>query len=276
MSLDPVQAIEQAIAQDQLILPSPPDILLRARRVLEDPATDTHKIAAVIGADPALAARILKVANSASYKRDQHIDNLPQAVARLGNRLIATLVSSHAMMQIFSAGNTESRAELNRLQAHSLAVAILSYAIARHCTRLPADDALLAGLVHDIGYLPIQQFLAMTGTALPSGDRQRLFEEHGRLGARLLTLWRFPLSIIAVANEHEWLKRPNPDKADLVDVVQAANLWARREEDPTGQDPLQLATAAGFIHLGLNPQDDPYRLDALRPHLQAARELLVA
>ena len=271
--------VEAAIEADQLILPSAPDAIMRIRQKLEDPQTSTGELASLIATDTALAARILKVANSVIYKTHASIDNLQQAIARLGLKLIQTLVTSHAMMQLFARqtalANTPFAKQLKSVQERSGEVARLSYAIARHNGRLSADDALLAGLVHDIGYLPLLQALAKSVAAQKIDQRLSRFLKHAHpdMGARILDKWKFPQAFIDVAREHEQLERKGSGMADLVDVVIIANLLLHEQRRPEKDIRLLKARVPAFVRLGLDPDFSIARIDE---HMEAARQLLPA
>ncbi len=243
--------IEAAIAQDKLILPSPPDFLIRIRQILDDDNSTPASIAALLATDPGLSARILKVANSALYRRQQEVETLQQAISSLGFRLLKTLVTSHVLMQAFIQADNRFRTFLNQLQHHSLMVAKLAWALASRHTRLPAEDALLAGMIHDIGYLPMIQ--NSNRIDMEPDEQLRLFRQHhSHIGALLLEKWHFPAPLILVAQEHENRLRQHKGDADLVDIVIIANLLVGQKEDGTSFDP----AIPAFAILGVDPEGD--------------------
>jgi len=115
---------------------------------------------------------------------------------------------------------------LQEVQTRSIDVARLSYAIAQQCTQLSADDALLAGLVHDIGYLPLLQALSKSEKLNNIDDDICRFLKlsHPQVGGKILLMWKFPDIFIDVARQHEQLARTGNEHADLVDVIIIANL----------------------------------------------------
>jgi len=272
-----IKEVETAIEQDQLILPSAPDTVIRARQLLNDPDATTDQLANLIATDTALAARILKVANSVIYKTQNGIDNLQQAIARLGQKLIQTLITSHAMMQLFAQNSSSATNPATRLledvQNRSIDVAQLSYAIARHSRQLSADDALLAGLVHDIGYLPLLQVLGKSDK-LDERDRSIatfLKTCHSKLGGRILRKWKFPNTFIEVAEEHENIARMGSGSADLVDVIIVANLLVQEKNDPQENMLSIRATISAFVRLGLSMECCAADFDE---HVETASQLL--
>lgn len=272
-----IKEVENAIEQDQLILPSTPDTLVRARQLLDNPNATTQQLASLIATDTALAARILKVANSVIYKTHGGIDNLQQAITRIGQKLIHTLITSHAMMQLFAQNSSSKNNAVTRIledvQTRSIEVARLSYAIAKHSKQLSADDALLAGLVHDIGYLPLLQVLAKSKTIDKSDKGLPAFlrASHPELGATILRKWKFPNAFIYVAEEHEQLNRKGSGSADLVDVVILANLYLYEKNRPEKNISTTKAKVSAFFRLRLNMDYSNIDFDT---HMETANQLL--
>lgn len=269
--------VEAAIESDQLILPSAPDTLIRARQLLEDPDATTEQLASLIATDTALAARILKVANSVIYKTHNSSDNLQQAISRLGHKLIQTLITSHAMMQLFASKNHSANNPINMqlemVQARSIEIARLSYVIARHSRQLSGEDALLAGLVHDIGYLPLLQALGKSSslTKIDKSIARFLKTNHPEMGAKILQKWKFPINFIDVAKQHEQLARKGNDVADLVDVVIVANLLEHEKNKPEKDISPIKARVSAFVRLGLNQDYSNLDFDS---HMETACQLL--
>jgi len=226
-----LREVEAAIRGDRLILPSPPDHLQEIRRLLEDPDAGVERIAAAIGQDPALAARLLKITNSAAYGGDRPLDSLSQAIARLGNRLVATLVTSHALLQSFGAPCPAYSGLLEIIRELSRQVAAWAWVLAREAPLPPAEEALLAGLVHRIGMLPILQCAAHHGTPPPAEAMHDLLEEyHAPVGAMLLAHWRFPPALVTAVGHYR--KPPPTDKATLTDLLAAASAARNRQPLP--------------------------------------------
>jgi len=246
-----LQDVESAIHQERLILPSPPDHLLAIRRLLEDPDAGVERIAAAIGQDPALAARILKVTNSAAMAGDRYIESLPQAIARLGNRLVGTLVTSHALLQAFGQPCPAYADLLGTIQADSREVAAWAWALAKTTRNASPEEAMLAGLVHRIGMLPILQCALHENHPPPRAVLQPLLEtHHPRIGALLLEQWHFPPAIVtAVATQTATGKPPNALSAILGVAIAARTQGELPADAPTRLDqaltPEQLAEVNG-------------------------------
>src|SRR5699024_10873415 len=105
--------------------------------------------------DPALSARILRVANSPLLRARREIEGLRGAVARLGIDYTCNLVTSLAMQQLFQATSDAIDQRLRQAWSRATEIAGIAHALARHYTSLRPDQATLAGIVHRIGVLPI-------------------------------------------------------------------------------------------------------------------------
>lgn len=272
------QRIEQKFATNQIILPTIPESLVRIRKAISDPDTPATELARMLGADPTLAAKILKVANSALFQRQgKTIENLQHAVTRLGNQLLQTLTINHALVQIFARPNGLEGKWLNMIQNHSIHVAAQAYALAKHYGKVNPDDALLAGLLHNIGCLPLLQACDNLPDINDSEDPHWLAirELQGEIGAQLLEKWNFPQAIVSVARFHDNLKRNTAPLADIVDIIIVAQLTVPRVPEPL-QYHVEATLLPAFAKLGLYTpgaleENQQFKLDFVK-----AYELLAA
>jgi HD-like signal output (HDOD) protein len=176
------------------------------------PDVSVREIARIIQEDPAVAAKVLQLANSAFFRLARRITSIEQAVSYLGFSAIRTLVMS---VEVFSAWRSEAGAcELTptRLQETAQRVAAATRALAQGTAF--ADDALLAGLLHSIGYwvllqeCPAQMQRAIdvaktNGISLHAAEEAVIGASHAAIGAYLLGVWGLPYSVIeAVAFQH--------------------------------------------------------------------------
>ena len=209
-----------------LVLPTLPEVALRVRDVVDDPDATAMQLAEIIITDAALSARLLKVANSPLYRGRVAIDNVQMAVSRLGMSLVRNLVTSLVMEQMFQATSNRLDTRLRELWEHSTEVSTICQLLASKNANFKTDEAMLAGLIHDIGKLPILMKAEdspelIANTAALDNVLESL---HGKVGEAILKSWHFPESLIAVAAGHEDLERDSENGPDLVDLVQVANL----------------------------------------------------
>ena len=254
-SRDLVESLARELSEDELELPSFPDAAERVRRTLEDPRCSGPRLVRAIGADPVLAGQIVRLANSAAYRCGPvRITTLVCAIARLGHDTIRSTAVSLAMRQLAGAAARPAlRAPLGRLWKHSVQVAALSHTLAKRVPHLRPDEAMLAGLVHDIGKLYILRRAADHG-AQCAGDAaldELVDAWHVGIGRAIVDAWGFPDAVGVAVDEHEEIERdPGPD-ADVADVVLVANLLARHAAGEIASLDWQRVPALG--KLGLMP-----------------------
>ena len=235
MDKDPLIAkLMDDIAHRRLILPTLPEVALRVRDATENPGSSAAQLAEVIAEDASLAARIIKVANSALYRRTNQIDSVRQAVARLGMHLTRMLVTNLLILQVYRVPGGPLKRLLRELHDHSIAVAARGYALAAEFSHLDREEAFLAGLVHNIGALPIVQRVAgaTRPSWLPDNEtalRTLVDQLHPQVGCAVLESWSFPAHLIAVVAEHQDVLRQGESTPDLIDIIIAANVEVLHE-----------------------------------------------
>ena len=149
------QELIHAIENDELVLPTLPEVALRVREAAEDPGVGIPQISKVIGNDAALTARIIKVVNSPLLRSNKEITDLQMAVSRLGINYTCNLATGLAMEQMFQATSDVVDRKMREVWNKSTEIAGICHVLCRHYTKLMPDQATLAGLVHQIGVLPI-------------------------------------------------------------------------------------------------------------------------
>lgn len=214
------------IANNRLEFPTLPEVALRVRKQVDNPDVTTAQIIKALGTDAVLTSRLIQVANSALFSGLQPVQNVQAAISRLGLLVVRNLVTSIAMKLLYQNNAQPSLKKL--LQAtwiHNTKVASLSHVLARKFTKLRPDEVMLAGLIHDIGSLPIIKRAAKVPelVAQPALIVQVIERLHTELGRVILESWHFPASLVAVAFEHEDQRRDSA-KIDYVDIVMVANL----------------------------------------------------
>lgn len=245
------------IDSNRLILPTLPEVALKVREVVEKDNVSAREIASVVATDAALSARLIQVANSPVYRGARAIEDIQQAIARMGFTVTRDIVTSLAMRQMFQATHEETDRRLRRIWEHSTEVAAISSVLAKQFTRLKPDQAMLAGLVHDIGTLPILVKAEDVPELLEDSNLldQYIRNLHTRLGKLILENWEFPPEIIAVASEHEDLARDSGDAIDYVDIVQVANLQSWHGSDhPLGN--IAMSSVPACVKLGFGDDID--------------------
>ena len=240
------------------------------RDAAEDPRTDSSGIARVIANDAALSARIIRVANSPLLRAASPILDLRMAISRLGMQYTCNLAIGLAMEQMFQATSDAVDRRMREVWTRSTEVAGISAVLAKTFTRLKPDQATLAGLVHQIGALPILRFAEEQRRLLKSPE---LLDEliaalHGEIGQLILETWDFPPELSVVPTQYLQFDR-QPAAADYADIVLVANLQGRIGTD----HPLTRMDWHGisaFARLGLDPDFNAMEVEDLSDALSAS------
>jgi HD-like signal output (HDOD) protein/ActR/RegA family two-component response regulator len=212
-------------------LPSLPSIYVALQNICRDEQVTLRDVAQLVSADSALAARVLQLVNSAFFRLARRISNIDQAVSYLGFNAIRNLSMS---VEIFSRWPGGAGLDLDKLQLHVHSVAAAASALT---AKTPlADDAMLAGLLHDIGYWILAQecphdlsqaikLAASSRIPLHAAEIEVIGASHAELGAYLLGIWGLPYPVVeAVAYHHQPERVTQADFDVLAAVVIAHSL----------------------------------------------------
>ncbi len=266
------EELTQAVAADELELPTLPEVALRIRDAAQDPDVSAQALARVIAEDPAIALRMIKIANSPLYRASQTIVDLNLAVSRIGVESAANMAAAIAMKQLFQATMDIVDRKLRQVWRQASEVAGISAVLAKSFTRLRADQAALAGLTHLIGVLPILSWVEDNPDLLcDSMTLDRVIDAvHPAIGSVILQSWGFPNDVAQVPAQYTRFERQN-DKADYADVVMVANLQTLvgtrhpyTEIDWNG--------IRAFGNLGLDPSTESNEIEGYAEDVAAAQE----
>ncbi len=264
-----------AIKEDKLTLPTLPEVALKIREVAEKPDVSANELAKEISNDAALAARFIKIANSPILRGRVKVDNVQLAVTRMGISFVKNLVTGLAMEQMFQATNDQIDEQLRKTWQHSIEVASICQVLATHFTSLKPDQAMLGGLVHEIGALPIITYAEQIPEILEhTGILSSLIERlHPEVGTQILQSWDFPPELVCIPQGYLNYDR-TVDTVDYTDIVTVANLQnlADSESDSSIVDFNQVSA---FQRLGLSPEIDVHNVDDLAEDINEVKSALV-
>jgi HD-like signal output (HDOD) protein len=264
--------LTSAVANDELILPTMPEVALQVKQEAEDDMATPASIAKVIGNDVGMTARIIRVANSPLLRGVQTVDDLQMAITRMGMAYACNLAIGIAMEQLFQARTEVVDKMMRDSWAHSTEVAAVSHVLCQHCTRLRPDRATLAGFVHEIGVLPILSYADVPDQWNERALQEVIDELHPELGSKILRAWDFPVDLLDVPFQYLDFSRDN-QSTDYTDVVLVANLETRAgTSHPLAQ--VDHSKVAAFDHLGLDPNVIWSEQEGVSEDLAAARDLL--
>lgn len=264
----------RAIDNDELVLPTLPEVALKVREAAEDPDVSIPGLSKVIGNDAALTARIIKVVNSPLLRTNKEITDLQMAISRLGINYTCNLATGLAMEQMFQATSDVVDRKMREVWNKSTEIAGICHVLCRHYTRLAPDQATLAGLVHQIGVLPILTYAEDHYELLADSiSLNHVIERiHPIIGDRILKAWEFPAPIAQIPSQYLDFSRNSP-KVDYVDIVQVATLQSYLgSEHPYTQ--LDWSQIPAFAKLGLDPQVDMQADEDLSAAMEAAMSML--
>lgn len=268
------QEIITAIKNDQLVLPTLPEVALKVREVADDPNADIDKLCGVIGNDAALSARIIRVANSPLLRASRAIEDLRAALMRLGIHYTCNIATGLAMEQMFQATSDLVDMRMREVWSRSSEVAGISHVLCKHYTKLRPDQATLAGLVHKIGVLPILTFAEEHPALLKDSlTLDAVIEQiHAPIGDLILKTWNFPEELAHIPSQHIDFSRNIP-KADYADVVTVAMLQSYMGSD-SPMTKIDFTQVKAFERLGLDPNMDVNDSEDLSADMEAAMALL--
>jgi HD-like signal output (HDOD) protein len=254
-AFDFVRTLAAELSRGNVDLPSFPEIALRVRRVLSDPKSSVEQVVRVVGSEPALAARLLRIANSASFNRSgRPVTDLRAAINRLGHNMVRSASMSFSMAQIRKSNKLSGLAHhLTDLWERSTAVAAFAYVLARNCSKVNPDEAMLTGMMHGIGKLYVLTRVIDHPELFASNTmlNQIIGEWHASIGKAILENWKFDESMAQAVGDQADFSRTEEGPPDLSDVVAVAILMASYAADMPGLE-LVLQDLGAAKRLGLS------------------------
>jgi putative nucleotidyltransferase with HDIG domain len=199
-----------------------PEVTIQIIKTVEDPKSSAAQLHKIISHDPALVTRILKVVNSSFYGLPGQIGSVERAIVLLGLNAVKNIAVAASLGELFRGTKLCEGFTAKDLWTHCIAVAATSKHLAREMKLPFADEAFLAGMIHDVGVLvSLQAFgpqltqacekVRASGVNFCEAEREFVGVDHQMLGAALAEQWKFPRSCQLVAGHHH-------DPATLSDI----------------------------------------------------------
>jgi HD-like signal output (HDOD) protein len=231
-----VQALAAELSHGSVDIPGFPSIVMRVRHVLADENSSADTVARVVGADPVLAARLLRLANSvALLGTARPATDLRTAVSRVGLNTVRSTTYAHAVRVL---GQCEALRGLEKplevLARQTGQVASLCHVVAQKYTRVQPDAAMLAGLLHSSGRLYLLTRAGSHRALFADASTFRTVERdwHLSVAVALLENWNVPDEIVHSVSESEDLTREPRGAPSLTDVLLLALTIARHAGQP--------------------------------------------
>jgi HD-like signal output (HDOD) protein len=252
---DALQLLRGYLQSNQCELPTLPDLAIKISHAIDDPETTNQDVARLIQIDPALSARVLSVVNSAAFGAMGKITSIQQAAGRLGRNKVRSLVYSCLLKSIFSIEFPNLKRRMQALWQHSAEVAALAFVLGRATPGIDPEQAMLAGLVHDIGAIAV---ICAAGQFPVLAERDELLdfaiaELRVELGLRVLARWRLEEELGDMVRDAENWWRTGSAIAETADVVMLAQMHAmigtpaQRRLPPMDQVPAFAKLAGGEL-----------------------------
>lgn len=237
-----------------------PEITNRIVEVVDDPRATAHDMHEIVKNDPALAAKILKVVNSAFYGLPAQIASLDRAIVMLGLSAVKNIALAASLARLFKPGALSEQFEARDLWRHCVGVGVCARMLTKAAQGVQNDEAFVAGLVHDMGLLVEYQIFPdqlrevinraqSRGDDFCSTERELIGADHQAFGAALAMKWKFPPILRCVISHHHNPMPLKPEFKKAVAVIYVADhiccqqqhgFWLSCGEQPVEEEYLEL------------------------------------
>lgn len=229
-----------------------PYVVTKILNVSKDANTGARDLAQVVGTDHALTSKLLKIANSAMYGAKGKITQISQAVTRTGFRSVLELAMGISVTEAFTRkGAAKGGLDRPAFWTHSLAVGLVARRLAMFAKRESAEEAFVAGLLHDIGkplleecfpaeYRHAVELAAALKMPIRSAEREVFGADHCFFGGLLMKSWGLPAPIVGAVSHHHNLDRmkrlEDADQRHLVGTIHLADALCKAARLGNGGD----------------------------------------
>lgn len=267
--------LTEKLSNNLLVLPTLPEIAVRVRQAADDPDINLNSMAEVIALDTALAARIIKIANSAFIGRSVKVTTLNQAVTRIGLSQVKNIATAMALEQLFVSHTPDIANRMNQLwretvKVTAVAMACLKFYLQTHKHEsLNLDTLTLAGLVHQIGVLPILAEAEKYPDTFGGAEflQHAILDFSAPIGIAIMQYWDFATTFSEVVRlSHSTVPNPQVCYVDFIRIgLIASGLW--REQKSAEQ------LLSDYLQRGLIPKKNMLQDSDLATWYEEAKTL---
>lgn len=226
-----LEDIARDLSGDEITFPTFLDITFQVRTALKDPNLSVEQLAKLVGAEPLMSTKIIRMSNSVALNPSgREIADVKSAIVRVGMEAVRTVSFAVAMEQLLKSKQMHAFESLSKkLWEHTSHVAALCRVLAKKLAKINGDEAMFAGLVHDLGVF----YLMSRAANFPElvADKAELHALlvgwHDNIGHALLSALGSPESVLVAVQEHE-TDREITEVKTLSDVLYVANKIANR------------------------------------------------
>jgi len=254
------------LAEKSSALFSLPDVYMKLQQLIRKPETSINDMADLISTDVALAARLLKVANSSFYSFPAQIDTISRAINLVGTDQLMNLVLATSVADSFSGVPTDV-IDMDSFWRHNVDAALVSKSLASAAKRPDVERLFVIGLLHNVGKLialtelPEQSLQALT-LGVDDDPWQRQYDVLGftfaECGAELLSIWELPTSLIEAVRFQHSPADAGDDSASSAILNIASRAASAMEQDicpDTGPAYLELIDEQSWSLAGIDSDD---------------------
>jgi putative nucleotidyltransferase with HDIG domain len=212
----------------EVVFPTYFDAVLRLRKILNDPDLSIAEIAHAVSVEPLISAKLLQLANSAAFNTGgKQLVDLKSAITRLGLNAVRTAALSIVMTQLMRAKGMAEFSEITHsLWEHSIKTAAAANIVARQMSRQNPEEALLAGLIHDLGafYMLYRATQYEELRHRPDTIKYLIIQWHESIGVSLLNALGMPEEIVEATIDHDHMRTTPTTVRNLSDIIYVANM----------------------------------------------------
>lgn len=269
------QGFCDAFRRGELQVPSLPDVALRLRSALQKDISIADAVK-IVNLDPVISSKLIQVVNSPLYMTINPITNSHDAINRLGLKTTQNLVTSISLSNLFRSGSKALNNRVQQLWKQSINIASLSSTLASLSHKINPDEALLAGLIHSIGALPIITYAETLKDKVAYSEEeldQTLAVLHARVGEFILKKWHFPENLLHIPTQTSHWYYDDKPALQINDIVLLARFHAQLGSAQSQKLP-PLNTLPAYQKLGEQSLTPDMSLQALQDAKQQIADSL--
>jgi HD-like signal output (HDOD) protein len=253
-----LQLFSQHVSEEKLEVPLLPQVAIRLRQAMQEDISVADAVK-IIQTDPVISAKLIEVANCPLYLTLNPAKTCLDAVSRIGLNATRNLVISFSLRQVFSCRCKHIMKYMDHTWKESLLLSCLSFILAEESQQYNPEEALLAGLVADIGTIPFLSFVSKLPKEFHSTDevRQAIPAVRGVIGAIVLKDWNFDQEFIkAASHSHDWFQHQE-GPLNLTDIVILSRLhYKLGKKKKSNLPPITSIPAASKLkNIALSPEN---------------------
>ena len=269
-----IKQFSQHFKQGELKTPSFPDAAFKIRKAIEQDC-DLEDLVKIVNMDPVISGKLIQVVNSPFYMLMSPISNCFEAINRLGRKTTRDLVIIFSMKNLIRSDNPLIKKLIQQAWLQSVKISSVSFILAKLTKKVDANEALLAGLLHNIGTLPILSF----ADSLPEGSYQVsdveicINEVCGQLGSIILEQWEFPDNLKQIPVQSSDWYTDTSEKLNLNDIVLLAK-YHHFLDSPGGAKLPLIDSLPAYQKLGSQPLTPEMSLQILHDAKQQVADAM--